>query len=85
MAGLLTVKVLSIKREPAGMARSELGKGASKSRTLEAAADSQRAKENRGTLKKVPSKGLPMLEQFSSISEFQGQEEMAATGRAEKV
>jgi hypothetical protein len=31
---------------------------------VEAAVDSQRAKENRGTLKKVLSKGLPMLEQF---------------------
>jgi hypothetical protein len=52
---------------------------------VEAAVDSQRAKENRGTLKKVLSKGLPILEQFSSKSEFQGQEEMVLTGRAEKV
>jgi hypothetical protein len=52
---------------------------------VEAVVDSQRAKENRGTLEKVLSKGLPMLEQFSSKSEFQGQEEMVLTGRAEKV
>jgi hypothetical protein len=52
---------------------------------VKAAVDSQRVKENRGTLEKVLSKGLPILEQFSSISGFQRQEEMAATERAEKV
>jgi hypothetical protein len=33
---------------------------------VEAAVDSQRAKENRGTLKEVLTKGLPMLEQLQA-------------------